>query len=164
MNKTDKTAELMTDADIQPVFLQLKKILVATDGSPPAVKATNYAVGLAKAFKAEVLAVYVSGHQNHGRNYSGFGAQNSFGGVHPSEAGLAVAKALGAKNGVEVYTTILTGSVAKQIQNVAESEEVDILIIGESGRTGSSKISLGSIAETLIRISTKPVLVIRRDR
>ncbi|MDA8235023.1 MAG: universal stress protein [Clostridia bacterium] len=164
MDRIGKAAESMTEADIQPIFLRLKKILVATDGSPPAVKATNYAIGLAKAFKAEVLAVYVNGNQNQGRHHTGSRGQTSFCGVHPSEAGLVVAKALGEKNGVKVYTTILTGSVAKQILNVAEAEEIDILVIGESGCSGSSKISLGSIAETLLRISTTPILVIRRDR
>jgi len=154
----------MTNADIQPVLFQLKKILVATDGSAPAVKATKYAIGLAKAFGAEVLAVFVNAGQNQGRQYSYPQGKALFGGVHPSEAGLAVAKALGNKNGVQVYTTILTGSVAKQIQNVAEAEQVDLLILGESGRTAASRIALGSIAETLIRISTKPVLIVRRDR
>ncbi len=159
----EKTAEWMTTEEITSLTLPINKILLATDGSVAAIEATKYAVGLAKKFGAEVLAVYVAGHEEDFNLPVELKKQQFFDGVHPCEAGLAVAKAFGLKNGVVVNTTILRGSVPRHILKAAQAENVDIIIMGESGRTGLSRITLGSVAESVIRLSPYPVLVIRRD-
>lgn len=159
----EKTAEWMTAEEITSLTLPIKKFLLATDGSVAAIEATKFAIGLAKKFGAEILAVYVTGHEDVFNLPMELKKQHFFGGVHPCEAGLAVAKAFGEKNNVVVNTTILRGSVPRNILKAAQAENVDIIIIGESGRTGLSRITLGSVAESVIRLSPYPVLVIRRD-
>jgi nucleotide-binding universal stress UspA family protein len=160
---TKKTAEWMTSEEITSLTLPIKKILLATDGSVAAIEATKFAVGLAKKFGAEILAVYVTGNEDDFTLPAELNKQQFFGGVHPSEAGLAVAKAFGQKNSVVVNTTILRGSVPRNILKAAQAEGVDIIVMGESGRSGLSRITLGSVAESVIRLSPYPVLVIRRD-
>ena len=159
----DKTAEWMTSDEITSLTLPISKILLATDGSVAAIEATKYAVGLAKKFGAEILAVYVAGREEDFNSSLENKKQHTFGGVHPCEAGLAVAKAFGQKNSVIVNTTILRGSIPRNILKAAQAESVDIIVMGESGRTELSRITLGSVAESVIRLSTYPVLVIRRD-
>ncbi len=157
----EKSAEWMTMEEITSVALPVKKILLATDGSASSIKATKFCIGMAKKINAEVLAVYVSGQEDTMELPDELKGKKFFGGVHPSEAGLAVAKAFGEKNGVKVSTTILRGSVARNIVKVAEADNVDLIILGESGRSGMSRVSLGTVAESVIRLSPCPILVVR---
>ena len=54
---------------------------------------------------------------------------------------------------------------AKHIYDVIEEEATqwpaDLVVIGTHGRRGISRLLLGSVAEGLTRISTKPILLIR---
>lgn len=159
-NSIDKTAELMTYDEITELTMPVQKILLATDGSIPAVKATKFAVALAKGFGAEILAVYVDNGDCKGKTGPG---SDGFGGVCTSEAGLAVAKAMGERNGVEVSTTILRGHAPRQIIKAAQAQESDLIILGESGRNSSGRLTLGSVAEAIVRMATFPVLVVRRN-
>jgi len=163
MEATEKEAEWMTPEEIIPVSLPVKKILLATDGSASSVKATRFCIGLAKKLNAEVLAVYVSGSDNDMELPDELRGKTFFGGVHPCEAGLAVAKAFGQKNGVTVNTTILRGSVPRNIIKAALADEIDLIVMGEVGRTGGSRLSgitLGTVVESVVRLSPYPVLVV----
>jgi nucleotide-binding universal stress UspA family protein len=47
------------------------------------------------------------------------------------------------------------------IENEATAWAADVVVIGTHGRRGIRRLLLGSVAEGLIRISSKPVLLIR---
>jgi nucleotide-binding universal stress UspA family protein len=47
------------------------------------------------------------------------------------------------------------------IEKEAKDWDSDLIVIGTHGRRGFRRLLLGSVAENLIRISTKPVLLIR---
>ena len=158
-----KAAEWMTVDEITPVSLAIKKIVLATDGSVSSIRATKFCIGLAKKFSAEVLAVYVSSQDDNWDIPNSLEGKEFFGGVHPCEAGLAVAKAFGEKNVVTVNATVLRGSVARNIVKAAVADHADLIILGDSGRTGLSRISLGSVAESVMRLSTCPVLIVKED-
>jgi len=51
--------------------------------------------------------------------------------------------------------------VSDAIEQEAESWHADLIVIGTHGRRGFRRLLLGSVAENLIRTSTKPVLLIR---
>jgi nucleotide-binding universal stress UspA family protein len=51
--------------------------------------------------------------------------------------------------------------VSEAIEQEAENWNADLIVIGTHGRRGFRRLLLGSVAENLIRISTKPVLLIR---
>lgn len=53
------------------------------------------------------------------------------------------------------------GAPARTIVNVAEEESVDHVVMGSHGRTGASRILLGSVAETVVRRAPCPVTVVR---
>ena len=53
------------------------------------------------------------------------------------------------------------GSPAKTIVSVASEGEYDHVVVGSHGRTGVSRIILGSVAETVVRRSPVPVTVVR---
>lgn len=155
----DHTAEQMDEKDITTVGLDMNKILLATDGSKYSVRATKTAIALAKLIDAEVYAIYV----DTGREETELPEEKLFEevemGVHPSKAGLAVAKKFGEKNGVEVNIEVLKGGIAKEIIKYARENDMDLIVAGESGRTGLKRIALGSIAESLVKASEVPVLI-----
>ena len=60
-----------------------------------------------------------------------------------------------------VMTTVAEGRPAKAIVEFVEDEEFDGVIMGSQGRSGVSRVLLGSVAETVVRQSSVPVTVVR---
>ena len=55
----------------------------------------------------------------------------------------------------------LTGSPAAQILKLAEQERIDLIVMGSHGRTGLSKLLMGSVAEGVMRKAKCPVLIVK---
>jgi nucleotide-binding universal stress UspA family protein len=53
--------------------------------------------------------------------------------------------------------------ISEAIEQEAEDWGADLIVIGTHGRRGFRRLLLGSVAENLIRISNKPVLLIRAE-
>jgi nucleotide-binding universal stress UspA family protein len=51
--------------------------------------------------------------------------------------------------------------ISDALEQEAEHWPADLIVVGTHGRRGFRRLLLGSVAENLIRISTKPVLLIR---
>ncbi len=58
-------------------------------------------------------------------------------------------------------TAIRTGKPAREIEEFAEEAAVDHIVIGSHGRTGVSRVLLGSVAESVVRRADCPVTVVR---
>lgn len=155
----DRTAELMTDADITEVDMSVGKILVPTDGSSTAVEATKVAISLAKLMDAEVIALFVG--PGRVEDPMAYIEQERMEGVKHSEAGLDVALKLGVKNGVKVTTVHRDGAVGHEIIEAAKEHGVGMIVIGTEGRTGFKRLALGSVAQSVIKESEVPVTVVR---
>ncbi len=63
--------------------------------------------------------------------------------------------------GVEVETETTIGSPADAILEYAADNEIDHIVMGSRGRSGLSRLLLGSVAETVVRRSSVPVTVAR---
>ncbi len=163
MGYVDHTAEEFPEEKIADLTLNIRKILLATDGSAPAVKATQMAIALAKLTGAQITAVYVRTGEEALLYPEEKLAEEVISGVHPSEAGLALAKKFAEKNGVVCETKILRGGVAPQIVKYADREgDFDLIVIGDMGRTGLARLAMGSVAEAVLKASSIPVLVVKR--
>lgn len=62
--------------------------------------------------------------------------------------------------GVPITTLLRVGRASEEIGRVAEAENVDLIVIGTHGRTGPSRLLLGSVAERVVRSSRVPVLTV----
>lgn len=164
MHQVDHTAEDFPEDKIDQVELPVRRILLATDGSAPSVNATQYAVALAKVTGAAVTAVYVHTADDVMLLPEERLQEDVSGGVHPSEAGLALAKKFADKNGVACDTRALRGGVAPRISKFADEEGYDLIVLGDTGRTGLARLAMGSVAEAVVKASSVPVLVIKNDR
>jgi nucleotide-binding universal stress UspA family protein len=155
----DNTAENLTDEEIGVVTYDVRRILVPTDGSATAIEATDVAMGIAKRFGAEVVAVFVS----TGRVVDPLEEDmiEASEGVHHSMAGLRVAQTAAEKNGVPLKTVIAEGAVAHAILATQRDEECDLIVLGNTGRSGLQRMMLGSVAEAVVREAEVPVLVVK---
>ena len=57
---------------------------------------------------------------------------------------------------------LLVGDPATAIVQLAEDENADFLVIGTHGRTGLTRLLMGSVAEAVVRHAKCPVLTIKQ--
>ena len=63
--------------------------------------------------------------------------------------------------GHDLDTTIEVGRPTRTIVEYAEDSGVDQIVMGSHGRSGVSRILLGSVAESVVRRSPMPVTIVR---
>jgi len=142
------------------------RILVALDDSASAQMALGEAVRLAKESRGVVYGVSVV---DRGRWPGEVSARFEFE-PEPSAASNAAthifdeATALFRDSGVSGKTRAIDAygeSVPEVIARAAEECDADIIVMGTHGRRGASRFMLGSVAESLVRASQRPVLLVR---
>ena len=145
-----------------------KHILVAVDGSDTSNLALQEAIRLAKEQQAVLRLVHVvdetPAYMKMDIPYSIADYQKAM-----REAGqkvLATCAATVHQAGLEVDTKfvvleLLAQRICDAINEEAKRWPADLIIIGTHGRHGFNHLLLGSVAEGIIRLATKPVLVIR---
>ncbi len=149
--------------DIQEVCVEVEKILVPTDGSEPSVVATEHAVIMAKTFGAKLKAIFVDTGLEKLELPEEVMDDDLYQGVHPSIKGLVLAKTMAERNGVDCEAEVVLGGVAKRIVGTAQEWGADMIVMGDTGRTGLKRIALGSVAEAVVKASPIPVLVVKAD-
>jgi nucleotide-binding universal stress UspA family protein len=143
--------------------MPMRKILVATDFSPPARHAQQLAVDWARAFGASVTLLHAYAVPTYlffdGSSYvppPGVVAEIVASAAH----GLAHAKTEATTGGVDVQTVTEEGAPADVIVRHAREHGFDLIVIGTHGRRGISRVVLGSVAERVVRTATVPVLTV----
>ncbi|HEX2407317.1 MAG: universal stress protein [Nitrososphaerales archaeon] len=149
---------------------KFSKILVPIDGSLSSLNAAKYAINFATTYGSEVILLAVVPSQiKHGD------ASGIFGMVTPSyldhykkEAGKWFDQIIDDvktqnydvnKIATDVITTPL--SIVGAIVHYAERENINIIILGSSGKTGFKRMLLGSTASGVVTYAHCPVLVVR---
>lgn len=147
---------------------QLKKILVAYDGSPHSKQALEWAIDLSRKYGAEVRAVLVWGTfldtasfalVEGGPAWASLTEKIKEARVKDLEMMDAV-KLLGQTQKIKMNTVILEGDVATELIDYAKKEEMDMIIAGTRGH-GTLDILLGSVTTKLISLAPVPVLVVK---
>jgi nucleotide-binding universal stress UspA family protein len=145
-----------------------KRIMVAIDGSSTANAALHEAVKLAKDQQAVLRIVHVvdivmlaveSPYEL--REY-----EDSV--RRAGEQMLNQAAAVAREVGIEVETVLLEvrqfqDRIADAIVRSAKDWRADVIVIGTHGRRGLSRLFIGSVAESLVRIAPASVLLIRGE-
>jgi nucleotide-binding universal stress UspA family protein len=152
-----------------------KRILVAIDGSVTSDLALREAIGLAKDQNAMLRLVHVVDVTPPA--YMTTETASAIAVHFPlaeyqkalQEAGekLLTTRATTAREaGVNVDTKLITvGMLGERIYEAIEEQSkqwpANLVVVGTEGRRGFQRLMIGSVAEGLVRISTKPVLLIR---
>lgn len=141
----------------------MKRILVGIDGSPEAVAAAEKAADLAKAVGAQLHIAYVVPRRPPPGPAAYVPASDRHDLVerHYAAALLHEAELRCARKGLVVDSETHTGPTAETLADVADSGKFDLVVVGHRGRGGMRRTLLGSVADRLVQISHKPVLVVR---
>lgn len=149
----------------------MDKILVGIDGSESSMKAADFAVELAGKQGGQVIALNVVVSQL-GYAYS----SGAFGLVTPSAINDLLEKSkqeaqvwfdkIGRKAfacGVRLKTEIVASptSAGPAIVDYADKNGVDLIVVGTRGRSGFSKLLLGSVASSVVTYASCPVTVVK---
>ena len=141
----------------------IKKILCALDLSQHSILVADYAATMAKAFDAEILAVYAAPALTQ---YVGFhvppSSIESFVGeiVSGAEKTMDEFVAEHFKN-VKAVGKVVNGYAAEEILSLAENSGADLIIMGTHGRKGIDRILFGSVAEKVVKSSSITVMTVR---
>jgi len=135
----------------------MRRILVATDGSPYSLKAADYASKLARELDSRVSILHVSTYLPHVRARELVQIEERTGADILSRT-----KGVFDKEGVPVEVMKLEfGHPADVICSVAEKEGFDLIVLGEKGTGEVERFLLGSVADRVVHHAACPVLVVR---
>ena len=151
------------------------RILVAIDGSTTSIHATDYAISIALKNSSQLFVLYVIDAYEYSRLSSSIVLAPTFGSEKYLEEKNEAEKLMNKirerfrlkvndnTKFKEPKTEIVEGvkSVATTIMEYAESENIDLIIIGSRGRTGFKKLLLGSVSSNVMKNAHCAVLVIR---
>ena len=136
------------------------RILVPTDGSEYTKSAIVKAVEMAKVTGSSITALYVLDQTVFVNMPLDAAVTNTYTLLRKEgESAVAFVKELCEQEGIECDVKIGEGSPVKYI--VESSKDFDLIVMGTLGRTGFSKLMMGSVAERVVRYSNCPVMVIR---
>jgi len=148
-----------------------KQILVAIDMSPASIRGLKTAVELAKDQQAELHVVHVFGEHEippygTARVYlpASFKQMNKHSAREVARRFVENATATAVADGVAVQPILVDmagGDIAHLILAQAKKVKADVIVLGTHGRRGLERIVMGSDAESVVRQSTVPVLMVR---
>jgi nucleotide-binding universal stress UspA family protein len=144
----------------------MKKILIATDGSPSALQAIELGLELAAEQEAQPVFVHVA-PGTEVLPVTGF----AMGPVTvPHEVAdydmepLEQAVELAEEHGLTAGSRLLVGNPAKQIVDYADSIDADLIVVGSRGLGAISSTLLGSVSRGILHAAKRPVLIVRETR
>jgi nucleotide-binding universal stress UspA family protein len=142
------------------MLMMYKKILVPTDGSEFAKKAGKHALFLSKVSGAEIVAVSVT--ENNFVN--GLPLDDEIYQLNQilkerSEENLKEFDELN-DDDLKITHVIREGSPARVILEVAQEEDIDLIVMGSSGKSGFDRFIMGSVADKVVNSAKCAVLVV----
>lgn len=143
----------------------IKRILHATDFSPASEPALEEAIDLAKQNDAELLVVHVIEPVRYvaGEEFGGPELYIRIEEITDQNAQASMKKLIAKVERLKVKAKnlLLKGVAHEQIVSAAETRKADMIVIGTHGRTGFSKLFMGSVAGRVISTARCPVLTVR---
>lgn len=137
-------------------------VLVATDFSPPAERALEYAVALASKLGAKIHVVHAIGVPELGVPELGIALASTMMDalVGKGQAALDELRDRWRDKAALGELVLRGGDVRDVVLEVAKQLDVDLIVIGTHGRHGLGRALLGSVAEAVVRAAPCPVLTV----
>lgn len=137
------------------------ELLVGLDESAPGWAALEYA--LTEHPEADIVVVHVVDPSESGYGEAAhLGSETIRDRRHERATELFErARRRGTEHDVEIETELLTGQPADAVVEYASERDIDRIVVGSHGRSGVSRVLLGSVAERIARRSPAPVTIVR---
>jgi nucleotide-binding universal stress UspA family protein len=140
----------------------MKKILIATDGSPSAQEAVRFGLELAEEQGAEVVLAHAVPALDVLPG-GGWGWAPTM--EHElSEADwrpLNEAMALAEERGIAAEKAMLRGDPVNEIVAYADTIDADLIVVGSRGHGAIASALLGSVSRGVLHEARRPVLIVR---
>jgi nucleotide-binding universal stress UspA family protein len=145
-----------------------ENILVPTDGSETANFAVHHAIDIAEQYGSTLHSLYVIdvdatsyglGAEQVDRIRQGNLDEMPEVKDRATKATSYVAEK-GDDHGIAVENHYRIGEPSRSIRNFVEDSDIDLVVMGSHGRSGLSRVVLGSVAEKVLRRTHLPVLVV----
>jgi len=146
-----------------------KKILIPTDGSPLSAQAANAGICFARSINAEVVALHVTQPFAATIGFDGMAAAYAItdedyekASAEQAEKYLKQILARAETAGIKADSRAVSNfNVADGIVQAAAENGCDMIFIGSHGRSGLSRLLLGSVTAKVLSLATCAVLVYR---
>jgi nucleotide-binding universal stress UspA family protein len=150
------TAERVVERVKVPVLVvtdtkRLSKILVPVDGSDAAEKALTYAVNLATKLDAKITLLHIQESEPlrvRPEIMKGMGDS-------------ILSKAERKAGGVELDKRMETGRPGTVITNTANTENYDVVVMGDKGHSSARRFLLGSTSNHVLHYSNRAILIVK---
>lgn len=146
-----------------------ERILVAVDGGDSADLAMTQAIGMARAFHADIKLLYVVDDSEFfdtagmadtamvlSQLVQGGERALDLAAERCSQAGVTCIKEL-------VERPLGRGNISETIVERADTWPADLIVMGTHGRRGMRRVIMGSVSEGVVAQTSKPVLLIRAE-
>lgn len=132
-------------------------VLLTTDGSEIATTACRRGLGLASAVGARVHVLFASGVEHAAPWHRSTDDWRTRGDELVDRVATEADE-----HGLEVESEVRNGPPAREILTYADDANVDLIVCGTHGRTGVRRLVAGSVATTVVREASVPVLTVNR--
>jgi universal stress protein A len=146
-------------------MLKINRILCPIDFSEFSVKAYDYAQSLAWHYRATLLLEHVT--ESLTPMYPYYAFPNAYVEIsqqlraHAKEQLQEFAKTH-SRHGVQPECSVHDGAVANVIFDLAEAQDVSLIVMGTHGLRGIDRVLLGSVTDRVLRKAHCPVLAVRK--
>lgn len=136
--------------------------MVAVDGSEPSSRGLQAAAELSRSTQTPLLLAYVVPPVALPVPVTPEIAERLEAGER-AHADMVVSRSLSQASdlGVRADGLVLRGGPAEALADAAETRDCSMVVIGSRGRGGVARVLLGSVADRLVHISKRPVLVVK---
>ena len=143
----------------------ISTVVVPLDGSELAETALPYAVALCRGMDMEIVLLHVVPANESIYSDGNVGGEDASGGK--KELGALARMYLSGitrrleEEGLDAQVNVEEGRPSTVITAVARGTEPSMIVMASHGRSGVSRLLMGSVAEAVVRESGEPVLIVR---
>jgi universal stress protein A len=139
--------------------MHARKILFPTDFSPASTDALSWATSLARDSGATMTIVHV---EEPPMAYGGGELYLDVQENDREDLRKALVNVVPLDHEVPFEHKLMVGDPATAIVDAAENEHADLIVMGTHGRTGLTRLLMGSVAEAVVRRAPCPVLTVKQ--
>jgi nucleotide-binding universal stress UspA family protein len=138
---------------------EIKKILVALDGSPNSFRGLDAAINLARYCHATITGTYVLEIVKPQVDEQISSLEKTL--LEHAQKIMKKAKMKAAQNGILFFDKITYGDSGRKIADIAQRNNFDLIVISSRGMGSLKEIFLGSTSNHVLHKSKKPVLIVK---
>ncbi len=142
----------------------MKTILVPTDFSDHALYALRVAASIAKKMNAEIKLTHVYNIPSYEFSEDIY-YEKEYNNIIKTQAEekLNTLADMDILKGIEVSEQCVTNMLMQELATDEKYKDVDLIVMGSHGKSGLSKIFIGSNTEKIVRLAESPVLTIKNE-